>query len=59
MVEDPMTEIRFLFLQSNLPSLNRTNKFLQALVHLLQPQLFSLVRKILSKFVTFCFSAES
>lgn len=52
--EDPMTEIHLLFIQSILPSLNCTNKFLQReelLIRLLQPQLFSLVKKVISKFV--------
>jgi hypothetical protein len=52
--EDPMTEIYLLFFQSILPTLNCANKFLQReepLIHLLQPQLFSLVKKVLAKFV--------
>lgn len=52
--EDPMTEIYLLFFQSILPTLNYANKFLQReepLIHLLQPQLLSLVKKLLSKFV--------
>ena len=51
MFEDPMTEI---YLQSFLPTLNCANKFLQReepLIHILQPQLLSLVKKVLSKFV--------
>ena len=46
--EDPMTEIYLLFFQSILPTLNCANKFLQReepLIHLLQPQLLSLVKK--------------
>ena len=46
-----MTEIYLLFFQSILPTLNCANKFLQPLIHLLQPQLLSLVKKLLSKFV--------
>ena len=52
--ENPMTEIYLLFFQSILPTLNCANKFLQReepLIHLLQPQLLSLVKKLLSKFV--------
>lgn len=51
---DPMTEIYLLFLQSVLPTLNYANKFLQReepLIHCLQPQLFSLMKKLLSRFV--------
>ena len=52
---DPMTEVYLLFMQSILPTFNCTNKFLQReepLIHSLQPQLFSLMKKLLSKFVT-------
>ena len=51
---DPMTEIYLLFMQSVLPTFNDTNKFLQSeepLIHCLQPQLFGLLKKLLSKFV--------
>lgn len=52
--EDPMTEIYLLFFQSIFPTLNCANKFLQReepLIHLLQSQLFSLLKKVLAKFV--------
>ena len=49
-----MTEIYLLFMQSILPTFNYANKFLQRealLIHCLHPQLFSLMKKLLSKFV--------
>ncbi len=53
--EDPITEVYLLFFQSVLPCLTHTNhQFLQReepLVHCLQPQLLSLYKKILEKFV--------
>ena len=52
--EDPMTEIYLLFFQSILPTLNCANKFLQReepLIHLLQPQLLSLMKKVLAKYM--------
>ena len=52
--EDPMTEVYLLFFQSVLPCFTHTNQFLQReepLVHCLLPQLLSLYKKILGKFV--------
>lgn len=51
---NPMTEIYLLFMQSILPTFTCTNKFLQReepLIHCLQPQLISLMKKLLSKFI--------
>ena len=51
---DPMTEVYLFFLQSVLPVFNDTNKFLQReepLIHILQQQLYSLLKKVLGKFV--------
>ena len=52
--EDPLTEVYLLFFQSVLPCFTHTNQFLQReepLVHVLLPQLLSLYKKILGKFV--------
>ena len=52
--EDPMTEVYLLFFQSILPCFTHTNQFLQReepLIHVLQPQLLNLFKKILGKFV--------
>ena len=49
-----MTEIYLLFMQSVLPTFNDTSKFLQRveqLIHCLEPPLFGLLKKLLSKFV--------
>ena len=51
---DPMTEIYLLFIQSVLPCFTHANQFLQReepLIHILQPQLLSLLKKIVSKFL--------
>ena len=51
---DPMTEVNLFFLQSVLPVFNEANKFLQReepLIHVLQRQLYSLLKKVLGKFV--------
>jgi hypothetical protein len=51
---DPMTEIYLLFFQSVLPCFTRANQFLQReepLIHILQPQLLNLLKKILAKFL--------
>ena len=49
--EDPMTEVYLLFFQSVIPCVTHTNQFLQREEHCLQPQLLSLYKNILGKFV--------
>ncbi len=49
--EDPMTEVYLLFFQSVIPCFTHTNQFLQREEHCLQPQLLSLYKNILGKFV--------
>ena len=51
---DPITEVYLFFLQSLLPVFNHANKFLQReepLIHILKQQLYSLLKKVLGKFV--------
>ena len=51
---DPMTEVYLFFLQSLLLVFNQANKFLQRekpLIHELQQQLYSLLKKVLGRFV--------
>ena len=50
---DPTSEVYLSFLQSVLPVFNDANKFLreEPLIHVLQQQLYSLVKKVLGKFV--------
>ena len=51
---DPMTEVSLFFRQSLLPVFNHANKFLQReepLIHTLHQQLYSLLKKVLGKFV--------
>ena len=52
--DDPITELYLLFFQSTLPAFTHANKLLQReepLVHVLQPQLVSLLISILQKFI--------
>ena len=52
--ENPMTEVYLLFFQSILPCFTHANQFLQReepLIHVLQPQLLSLFKKVLGKFI--------
>ena len=54
MFGDPMTEVCLLFLQSLLPVFTHANKFLQReepLIHVLQQQLMSLLKKVLGKYI--------
>lgn len=49
-----MTEIFLMFLQSVLPVFTHANQFLQRdepLIHVLQPQLMSLLKKVLAKYI--------
>ena len=51
---DPMTEVYLFFLQSLLPVFNQANRFLQReepLVHILLQQLYSLLKKVVGKYV--------
>ena len=51
---DSMTEVYLFFLQSVLPVFNDANKFLQweePLIHVLQQQLYGLLKKVFGKFV--------
>ena len=51
---DPITEVYLFFLQSLLPVFNHANKFLEReepLIHILQQQLYSLLKKVPGKFV--------
>ena len=51
---DPMTEVYLLFFQSLMPCFSHANQFLQReepLIHILQPELLNLLKKILGKFV--------
>lgn len=60
--EDPLTEVYLLFHQSLLPTFTHVNMFLQKeepLIHALQPQLISLLKKILGKFLKPSVIAES
>ena len=52
--EDSMTEVHLLFFQSILPCFTHANQFLQReepLIHVLQPQLLNLFKKVLGKFL--------
>ena len=52
--EDPMTEVYLLYLQSLLPVFTHANQFLQReepLIHILQQQLTSLLKKVLGKYI--------
>lgn len=52
--ESPMTEVYLLFFQCVLPCFTHANQFLQReepLIHILQPQLLNLLKKILGKFL--------
>ena len=49
-----MTEVHLLFFQSILPCFTHANQFLQReepLIHVLQPQLLNLFKKVLGKFL--------
>ena len=51
---DPMTEVYLLFFQSLMPCFSHANQFLQReepLIHILQPELLNLLKKILGKLV--------
>ena len=52
--EDPLTEVYLMFLQSVLPTFTHMNQFLQRdepLIHVLQPQLTKLLKRVLGKFL--------
>ena len=52
--EDPMSEVYLFFFQSVLPCFTHASQFLQReepLIHILQPQLLNLLKKILAKYM--------